>query len=68
MTRSGKLLDGPESGSSVDGDITPKACMTGLPSYSMKPGCRGGKSQINTSIQSNICCNVGFFLKYVHLN
>lgn len=26
MTCSGKLLDGPESGPSVDEDITPKAC------------------------------------------
>lgn len=30
MTCSGTLLDGPESGSSVAGDITPKACLVSL--------------------------------------
>lgn len=30
MTCSGTLLDGPESGSSVAGDITPKACLVTL--------------------------------------
>lgn len=44
MIRFGKLLDGLESGFSVDGDIILKVCMTGLFSYFMKLGCRGGKS------------------------
>lgn len=30
MTGSGELLDGRESGSSVDGDITQKACVMGV--------------------------------------
>lgn len=36
----GKLLDSQESGSSVDGDITPRACVMSL---TMQRGHGGGK-------------------------